>query len=324
MKVARLLEERRSHWQELERLCQQLEQRRMGRVGPTTIGRFASLYRAACADLAMAEAYQLPQQTVQYLHQLVGRSHNQLYRSHTFSLRHWAHEMFRVVPRRLLRDRCLWLAFVVFWGFFLMAMFLAYSSREFAANLVGEELLSQMEIMHGDALGNTDGGLSGLSTGYYINHNTSIGLNCFAYGLLFGIGGLFVLIPNALVLGAVFGHMATTPHADNFFQFVTAHGPFELTAVVLSAAAGMRMGFALISTGGLTREAALHRASKEAMPIMGAAIVLFALAALIEGFLSPSAAPYWVKAAVAAASAGLMGFYFVALGLGADEDDATG
>ena len=47
---------------------------------------------------------------------------------------------------------------------------------------------------------------------------------------------------------------------------------------------------------------------------MGAAMVLFFLAALIEGFLSPSAAPYWIKATVAVLSSGLLMAYFVVLG----------
>jgi hypothetical protein len=41
---------------------------------------------------------------------------------------------------------------------------------------------------------------------------------------------------------------------------------------------------------------------------------MFLLAALIEGFLSPSVAPYWVKCGVAILSAGMLMFYFVILG----------
>jgi hypothetical protein len=50
------------------------------------------------------------------------------------------------------------------------------------------------------------------------------------------------------------------------------------------------------------------------MPIMGAAMIMFFLAAMIEGFLSPSAAPYWLKASVAILSSGALMFYFVILG----------
>ncbi len=50
------------------------------------------------------------------------------------------------------------------------------------------------------------------------------------------------------------------------------------------------------------------------MPIIGAAIILFFLAAMIEGFLSPSIFPYWTKALVAALSTLAMFFYFIVLG----------
>ena len=107
---------------------------------------------------------------------------------------------------------------------------------------------------------------------------------------------------------------ATVPQREHFFNFVTAHGPLELTAIVLSAAAGMRLGFSLVDTRGFTRISSLRRAAEEAMPTMGAAMIMFLLAALIEGFLSPSAAPYPIKAMVAVLSAGMLMFYFIFLG----------
>jgi uncharacterized membrane protein SpoIIM required for sporulation len=104
------------------------------------------------------------------------------------------------------------------------------------------------------------------------------------------------------------------PERQNFFEFVTAHGPFELTAIILAAAAGMRMGFSLISTGGLTRTAALTRGAKEAFPTACVAVALFILAAIIEGFVSPSGFPYWFKAGVAAVTSGMLVYYFLVLG----------
>lgn len=314
MKVAQLLESRRNNWQELERLCFQMERRKWHRVGPATLSRFGALYRAVCADLAMADAYQLPQNTVQYLHQLVARAHNQLHRSRAFNVGDWTRQIFQVVPQRLFHDNCLRLAAVIFWGLFILGIFLGAYSEGFAEKLVGEDNLVFMEEMHSESIGRTSGAGSAMGTGFYIWHNTTIGLRCFAYGLIFGVGGLIELVFNALFLGTVFGHMTTTDVSDNFFNFVTAHAPFELTAIVLSAAAGMRLGFSMIYTRGLTRVASLRRAAREIMPVVGVMMVLFAGAALIEGFISPTEAPYPVKAGVAAFSAGLLMFYFIGLG----------
>ena len=73
MKVVDLLESRREQWRELEQLCAQMERWRRQTVPADTATRFAALYRAACADLALADAYQLPSASIDYLHQLVGR-----------------------------------------------------------------------------------------------------------------------------------------------------------------------------------------------------------------------------------------------------------
>jgi uncharacterized membrane protein SpoIIM required for sporulation len=150
--------------------------------------------------------------------------------------------------------------------------------------------------------------------GWYIANNASIGLRCFAMGLLFGVGGLFVTLQNAAMLGGVFGHMATTAQSENFFRFVTAHGPYELMAVVMAAGAGMRLGFSLLDTRGQTRVASLRRAAIEATPTMGAFVILFMLAALIEAYISPSSLPYAVKAGVSIFSVATLIFYFVLLG----------
>jgi uncharacterized membrane protein SpoIIM required for sporulation len=177
-------------------------------------------------------------------------------------------------------------------------------------------MLMQLDQNFADPVNATGGptGVEPVMVGFYINHNISIGLQCFAMGILLGIGGLFATMFNAIFLGAVFGHMTASPNAENFFHFVTAHAPFELTAIVLSAAAGMRLGFSLVDTGGLNRRESLLLAGRRSMPTMGAAMLLFFLAALLEGFLSPSPAPYELKAAAFSVSVLLLLIYFVVLG----------
>jgi uncharacterized membrane protein SpoIIM required for sporulation len=313
------LKSRQANWEELERLCSRIEGSRHSRLNAATLTRFSSLYRSACADLALADAYRLPPATIHYLHRLVGRAHNQLYRSRRFNVAMWTRQLLVDVPRRLFNDNCLRLAFCIFWGMFLLSGVMAYTMPGFSERVMGKMWTMQLEEMYAEPIQGRDPEMtnpavrSGMA-GFYIRHNTSIGLQCFAFGLLFGVAGLFVTATNAILLGAAFGHMAAVPQGDNFYHFVTAHGPFELTAIVLSAAAGMKLGFSLIDTQGLTRSASLRRTAVDTMPTMGAAMVMFLLAAMIEAFLSPSPAPYWVKATVAVLSGALLVVYFVVLG----------
>jgi uncharacterized membrane protein SpoIIM required for sporulation len=321
MKVVDLLERRRRNWQELERFCDQLQGASKGpKLPPAAMSRFAALYRAACADLALADSYQLPQNTVQYLHRLVGRAHNQLYRSRRFEFKKWLDMLFRDVPRQIFNDRCIQLMFVLWWGLFILSAWLAYSKTiwpDFAEQVLTHEFISALEEMYKNPI---DGSLRGgdenaAAWGNYVNHNTTIGLQCFAWGLLV-VPGLLMSMFNAIFLGASFGYMARpdVPEGRNFFHFVTAHGPFELTAIVISAGSGLRLGLSWMMPRGLTRYANLRKTGKEMMPVMGAAVVMFFMAAVIEGFLSPSALPYWSKATVAVLSSGLLAFYFIVLG----------
>jgi uncharacterized membrane protein SpoIIM required for sporulation len=248
------------------------------------------------------------------LHQLVGRAHNQLYPSRGFQVRRWGEELLFELPQRIYRDGCLRLAFLLFWGVFGLAAALAWANRELAEAILGPEHMQLMEQMYEKPAESQDVNERALMLGFYLRHNPSIGLQCFASGLLLGIGGLPTLVSNAALLGSTFGYMATVPQRDNFYTFVTAHGPFELTAVVLAAAAGMRMGFSLIQTNGWTRMASLRRSMRHAVPMMALSVLLFGLAAFIEAFISPAPIPYAIKAAAAAVSSGLLLFYFVLLG----------
>jgi uncharacterized membrane protein SpoIIM required for sporulation len=324
MNVAKLLEKRRDQWAELESLCASMETR--GRTdkaggahhqGAEGISRFSTLYRAACADLALADSYQLPPGTVTYLHRLVARAHNQLYRANKFEPRSWVDVVFREAPQQIFADPCVRVAAVIFFGLFALSMYMGRNEDlfpGFAERIVGSAALEQMEDMYEKPLvGSLEHYVQ--MSGFYIMHNTGIGLQCFAYGILI-IPCLFNLAYNAVALGTVFGYMARpdTVGGDNFYHFVTAHGPFELTAIALAAAAGLRLGVGLFNTGGLTRIDSLRESALNAVPVMAASAVMFLLAAFTEGFLSPSPAPYIVKAMWAVLSSGLISFYFVVLG----------
>ena len=327
MKVVDLLERRRKNWQELERMCDDVQSRNKRQLGPLAVVRFAALYRATCADLALSDSYQLPSNTVQYLHRLVGRAHNQLYRSRKFNLEAWGQMLFVDVPQRIFHDRCVQVVFCLFWGVFILSAVLASQKQlwpDFAETILSPGQMEQLETNFAEPLSDRSPEVNMQMAGFYIQHNTGIGLQCFAGGLAV-VPGLYTLLFNAASLGAAFGFMARpdVEAGKNFFEFVTAHGPFELTAIVLSGGAGLRLGMSLIHTHGFTRPDSLRKTAHEAMPLMGAAMGMFFLAALTEGFISPTSLPYLVKAGWALLSSGLLMFYFVILGFPRRPLDAT-
>jgi uncharacterized membrane protein SpoIIM required for sporulation len=136
---------------------------------------------------------------------------------------------------------------------------------------------------------------------FYVYNNVGIAFRCFATGILFGLGSVFFLVYNGLLIGAVAGTVTSAGYGRNLFTFILGHGAFELTAIVISGAAGMVMGYALVDAGQRTRFASLRAKSGDLFRlIMGVALMLL-VAALIEGYWSPSPIVAPVKWGVAGA-----------------------
>lgn len=318
MKTAELVERRRQGWKELEQMCDLLQSVRFPfyQRGHLVV-RFSALYRAACTDLSMADQYQLTPTTIEYLHRLVGRAHSQLYRTHRFASHSWSTYFWDIAPRVIFQDICVKIAFMIFFGLFTLSALVAWSEGTFpgyAERILGKEQIKGMEKSFSRPLEGNLEQYIGMSA-FYIQHNTSIGLQCFALGPLI-LPSICTLAYNGVVLGASFGYMARpdVEEGDVFMQFVTAHGVFELTAIALSAAAGLRLGLGLFLTHGLRRMDSFLLNAHRALPIILASVVLFIMAAFTEGFLSPSPAPYVMKAGFAVFSSALLMYYFVIRG----------
>ncbi len=321
-----MLEHCRKRWNRLEQLLGQSRRQRLLRGGAWVM-ELSDLYRAVCADLALADQYRFSPETVAYLHDLVGRAHNAIYRSRKFQLHAWWTVAFREAPRQIFRDGCVQVCAVLFFGLFTLATYLAYDEARFpgvAEWILGTEQIDQLESSFGEMEFGREAEVNLWMVAFYIQHNTGIGLQCFALGPLI-IPGLYATAYNATILGASFGYMARDEArgGDQFLEFVTAHGTFELTAIALAAAAGLRIGTGWLFTRGLTRVDSMRARAREAVPVMAVSGVLFFLAALTEGLLSPSSWPYLFKSLWAIFSSSLLMFYFVVLGYPAEDDSAT-
>lgn len=325
--LAETVQKRRADWQRLETMMTQLTNRSLRGCRGEAIAEISDLYRAACADLAMADQYRLAPETINYLHGLVGRAHNTIYRSRRFQLHLWWDVAFRVAPRQIFHDRCVHVCAVLFFGLFALSTYLAYDERAFpgfAERMLGAEQMDMMESTFSEIDFGRPLSTNLAMVAFYIQHNTGIGLQCFAMGPLI-IPGLYMTAYNATILGASFGYMARSDveGGDTFLEFVTAHGAFELTAIALAAAAGLRIGIGWLFTGGLTRAASLQLRATEALPVMSVSAILFFLAAMTEGLLSPSNVPYLFKAVWGIFSSSLLMFYFVVLGYPTEPSSAA-
>src|SRR5204863_689286 len=122
--------------------------------------------------------------------------------------------------------------------------------------------------------------------GFYVRHNTGLAFQCFASGLLAGVGSLFFVAFNGAILGVVAGYLTERGLGTTFYSFVVTHAAFELTAIVLAGAAGLRIGHSLIAPGRKTRLQSMIDAAKDILPIIYGFVVMLIVAAAIEAFWS--------------------------------------
>jgi uncharacterized membrane protein SpoIIM required for sporulation len=151
--------------------------------------------------------------------------------------------------------------------------------------------------------------------GFYIWNNVRIGFQTFAGGLLAGVGSVWFLASNGVIIGSVAGYLTQVGYAATFWSFVAGHSSLELLAIVLSGAAGLRLGLAVIAPGKRSRKSALVAAAKPAVRIMYGAAIMFFAAAFVEAFWSPhTALPPTLKIALGLAGWALLLAYFLFAG----------
>jgi uncharacterized membrane protein SpoIIM required for sporulation len=285
---------RRESWRELEQLLELGKE--LHRRSPADISRAASLYRSVCADLMRARA-EFGSELVRYLDGLAARAHNLLYGTRAYRLSGLWDLLAREFPRTLrLRWRFFLLASALFYLPLLFGMFGTLASAEFAQTIMPAQNLAGMESMYEQGFDEgRDVQADSQMAGFYVINNVGIAFRCFATGILFGIGSLFFSIYNGLIIGVGVGWVIRVGHGGNIGTFVCGHGPFELTAIVISAAAGLQMGWALVKTDGRTRLGSLRSQSRELGHLIIGAGAMLVIAALLEGYWSPSGLPPEIK-----------------------------
>lgn len=281
-------------WAALETLLSRLGSRSPRTVRGEARARAASLpalYRQVCHHLALARARQYGSDLEQRLHDLAHSAHQQLYRRTQTGRGRFFELIAAVFPRRVRAEgRLVWLCAALFFGpLFAMASAVALSP-DLVYSVLAPEQVADLELMYAP---NPDAEERASSSdlkmfGVYVSNNIGIAFRTFAIGIFFGVGAVFILVYNGVVIGAVFGHLFNVGYQHNLLPFVAGHSSFELLAIVLAGTAGMRLGLALLAPGRASRGAALLAAARAQMPVIYGFTLMLLVAAFIEAFWSSS------------------------------------
>lgn len=279
--------------------------------------RFLHLYRTCCEHLALAQARGFPAAMVERLSIVTARAHQIVYRQSDFGVARISRALLHGFPAmvRAHRGYVAIAALLVLVPAFALGV-AVYYRPELVLSLIDSHTASQFERMYSPsspAIGRLrDAGSNWMMFGFYIMNNIGIAFQCYVTGVIFGVGSVYFLAFNGAFGGAVAGYVAACGYGSTFFPFIATHSAFEVTAVVLCGAAGLRVGHAVLLPGRLARAAALQIAARETSMIVFGAAVMLVIAAAIEAFWSSAA---WVspgaKFACAALCWALVALFFL-------------
>lgn len=314
-------------WQEYRRLLERLEKgaKTQGPSAEADPQRFPRLYRRICGHYALACSRGYSPGLIADLHDLAQRGYRHLYRRRTRLLRPVLGFMAGDFPRTLRRHaRIFWLSMALLFLPTLVMGISTYRDAEIIYSLMDSAQVADLEEQYDPAnrkpgraharQADTDFAMFG----FYIMNNVGIGFRTFASGLILGVGAAFILVFNGLFIGAAAGHLTRLDYVDTFWTFVSGHGPYELTAIAISGAAGLLLGKALLAPGGRSRLAALRANARDAIVLVGGAALMLLLAAVVEAFWSSGGAPGPLKYGVGIAGWVLVALYLTLAGRGRD------
>ena len=297
---AHWLGKRQSHWDRLTLLLDQAQHKGLGSLTRLELQEMGLLYRQAAADLSALREDPSGRSYARSLNLLLSRAHNTIYTGQKSSAKGILY-FFRYTWPQIFR-RNLGLIGTATLLFVLGAVagtLLSATRPEFMRLFMGPRMMHSIEKhkMWTDSVV----GVKPLASSYIMTNNITVTFLTFAYGLTAGLGTIYMMVFNGVMLGVVgtacwFGGMSLP-----LWSFVAPHGVLELPAIFIAGGAGFRLAQGLLFPGLLSRRDSLARAGGEAIRLLLGTVPMLVVAGTTEGFISPSPGiPWQIKFGLAA------------------------
>jgi uncharacterized membrane protein SpoIIM required for sporulation len=179
-------------------------------------------------------------------------------------------------------------SFLFFFVFFLIGFFATAKDPDVPRQIFGDGYVDDTidRIEKGNPFGIYEKGNPILSWLSLMIHNIRVSLLMFASGIFGGVFSLYLSAQNAVMLGAFDQFFSQKGLGIEFWMVVFVHGTLEITAIIISSAAGIVLGKSFLFPGTIKRIDAFKQGAKDGVKIMIGLMPVFALAAFFEGFIT--------------------------------------
>jgi uncharacterized membrane protein SpoIIM required for sporulation len=283
--------EREAEWRRLEQLVAICEKKSPRALADEDLMALPILYRGALSSLSVARETSLDLELIPYLEWLCARAYFFLYgvrtspgaRLREFVLRDWPAAVASLWRETIVA--LLLLATGLVAGYLLVAGDPAWFSTFVPEELYGGRDFSANPAYLRSTLYDSEGSNAlTLFATFLFTHNSRVAIFCFALGFAFGVPTILLLVYQGMMGGAMIALFASRGLGFAFGGWLLIHGTTELFAIILAAAAGLRIGWSVVFPGRATRLAAASQAGRVAATAMIGVVFMLCVAGLLEGF----------------------------------------
>ena len=305
---SRWIAKRKPYWDRLGLIVDKTGRRGLSVLTYAELSELGSLYRQIAADLASVREDPLSRPWAGYLNQLLARAHNLIYMGRTARPRRLFAFYGREFPR-LFRQTWKYtaLAFMLFLAGSLAGFFASLADPSLQRFFLGPEMsatIDRRQMWTHSVLT-----IKPLASSAIMTNNLSVSFTLFAAGILGGLGTVYLLAMNGVLLGVIGAACWQAGMSLQLWSFVAPHGVLELPAVFIAGAGGLVLARGLLFPGELPRRESLTYYGGQGVRLALGIIPILVVAGMLEGFVSPSSLPIAAKFACSAAAGGLLFLY---------------
>ncbi|NLN65377.1 MAG: stage II sporulation protein M [Clostridiaceae bacterium] len=271
-------------WYELEDILKRLPAKKKKEQDPEMLHQLLFLYQSVCGHLSIARTRYGNTSTAEYLNNLVTRAHQAIYISKPNSFSKIIRFFTQGFPDLLKKEAVILLISTGIFAFgFLFSFFFTLAREDYALTFVPAEYAESMK----EGVGDTSGINYSVASVAIFTNNIQVGINAFALGITFGIGTVYILAYNGMMLGALAALAINNGSGYIFWSLIVPHGVPELFCIFICGAAGLIIARSMLFPGLLSRRRSFIKGGKKAIYLLLGTIPLFILAGLTEGYFTP-------------------------------------
>lgn len=309
MREAAFVKQNKDNWLKFEKaLADNVE------ISPEELSR---LYLSLTDHLSYAQTFYPSSNTTSFLNTLASKAHQKIYTNKRESRNKLAGFFTTDFPKEFYTYRKqLLLAFMLFILFGAIGAFSAATDARFVRSILGDAYINMTleNIANNDPMAvYKQMNEMDMFLGITIN-NVRVALYAFVFGIMFGLGTIFIIMQNAIMLGSFQYFFYQEGLLWESVRTIWIHGTIEISVIIIAACAGLVVGKGILFPGTYTRLTSFVRGVKAGLKIVISTIPFFILAGFLEGFVTRrTEMPDWLAIVIISGSLMLVLYYYVYL-----------